>query len=58
MKAGNSFEVQMDFEKGATQATKVEVANNMWCAQGTERTMKNEKHMPTTALAADPQKPL
>ena len=55
VKGGSSFEVQMDFDKGATQATKVEVANNMWRAEGTERMMKDEKYMPTTALAVDPK---
>lgn len=55
VKAGSSFEVQMDFDKGATQATKVEVENNMWRAKGTERMMKDEKYMPTAALVADPK---
>lgn len=55
VKAGSSFEVQMDFENGATQATKVEVANNMWRAEGTERMMKDEKYMPTGPLVADPK---
>jgi opacity protein-like surface antigen len=55
VKAGSSYEVQIDFDNGATRATKVEVENNMWRADGTERMMKDEKYMPTTALVADPK---
>jgi len=54
VKAGSSYEVQIDFENSATRATKIEVENNMWRAEGTERMMKDEKYMPTTALVADP----
>jgi hypothetical protein len=53
VKAGSSYEVQIDFDKGATRATKVEVENNMWRADGTERMMKDERYMPTAPLVAD-----
>jgi len=53
VKAGSSYEVQIDFENNATRATKVEVENNMWRADGTERMMKDERYMPTAPLVAD-----
>jgi opacity protein-like surface antigen len=53
VKAGSSFEVQMDFDNGATRATKVEVEPNMWRAGGTERMMKDEKYMHKGPLVAD-----
>jgi opacity protein-like surface antigen len=53
VKAGSSYEVQIDFDNGATRATKIEVENNMWRADGTERMMKDERYMPTAPLVAD-----
>ncbi len=54
VKAGNSYEVQMDFKNGATQASKVEVESNMWRAESTERMLKDEKYQHAGAMTADP----
>ncbi len=54
VKAGTSYEVQLDFKDGASQATKVEVENNMWRADTTKRMMKDEKYQHTGVLVADP----
>ncbi|MDP1534842.1 MAG: hypothetical protein Q8N44_20195 [Rubrivivax sp.] len=53
VKGGNSYEVQLDFDKGATKATKVDVATNMWRADATKRMMKDANYKQTGALVAD-----
>lgn len=55
VKGGGSYEVQIDFENGATQASKVEVENNMWRADATERMMKDDKYQHANALVVDPK---
>jgi len=55
VKGGSSYEVQIDFKNGATQASKVQVEPNMWRADGTERMMKDEKYQQAGALVADPK---
>ncbi|MFT7401772.1 MAG: hypothetical protein ACI83N_001366 [Hydrogenophaga sp.] len=54
VKAGTSYEVRIDFDNGATRATKIEVEPNMWRAAGTERMMKDGNYMPTAPLVVDP----
>ena len=54
VKAGTSYEVQIDFDNGAKRATKIEVEPNMWRAAGTDRMIKDENYMPTAALVVDP----
>ena len=53
VKAGFSYEVQIDFKDNATQASKVEVENNMWRADATKRMMKDEKYQHAGPLVAD-----
>jgi len=55
VKGGNSYEVQIDFNNGTTQASKIEVEPNMWRADGTERMMKNDNYKHAGALVADPK---
>lgn len=54
VKGVTSFEVQIDFKDGAAQASKVNVANNMWPADGTQRMVQDEKYQHTGALVVDP----
>lgn len=42
VKGTNSYEVQVDFDNG--KSTKVDVATNMWKAEGTERALDMKKH--------------
>ncbi len=53
VKAGNSYEIQLDFKDGAAQASKVEVANNMWRADGTKRMMRDENYQHAGTLVVD-----
>lgn len=55
VKGGSSYEVQIDFKDGATQASKVEVENNMWRADATKRMMKDENYQHAGALVVDPK---
>lgn len=54
VKGGSSYEVQIDFKDGATMASKVEVENNMWRADATERMMKDENYRHAAPLMVDP----
>jgi hypothetical protein len=54
-KGGNSYEIQIDFKKGAAQASKIEVENNMWRAEATERMMKDDNYQLPGPLVADPK---
>lgn len=55
VKGRSSYEVQIDFKNGAAMATKIEVDNNMWRAEATERMMKDENYQQAGALVADPK---
>ena len=55
VKGDRSYEVQLDFDKGGTKASKVDVTANMWRADSTKRMLKDPTYKPTAALTADPQ---
>ena len=55
VKGGSSYEVQIDFKNGAAQASKVEVAANMWRADATKRMQKDENYQHAGVLVADPK---
>jgi ribosomal protein S6 len=54
VKNNQSYEVQLDFDMGATKATKIDVTTNMWRADSTKRMVKDAQYKHPTALAADP----
>jgi hypothetical protein len=54
VKGNHSLEVQLDFDKGASKASKIDVANNMWRADATERMMKDPGYAVTAPMMADP----
>jgi len=54
VKGRSSYEVQIDFKNGAAMASKIEVDNNMWRAEATERMMKDEKYQHAGAMVVDP----
>lgn len=53
VKGENSYEVQLDFDDGATKASKIDVAANMWRAKATERMMKDADYRHTGALVVE-----
>lgn len=54
VKAGNSYEVQLNFDKGASKATKVDVTTNLWRAKSTKAAMRGDKvPMATKVLPAN-----
>lgn len=55
VKGGSSYEVQIDFKDGATQASEIEVENNMWRADATKRMMKDQNYQHAGVLTADPK---
>jgi len=55
VKGNHSYEVQLDFKDGATRATKVDVAPNLWRAEATKRMMEDVHYKHAGALAADPE---
>jgi len=54
VKGGRSYEVQLDFDKGATKATEIDVAANVWRADATKRMMEDGNYRHAAPLAADP----
>ncbi len=54
VKGNNSYEVQIDFDKGATKATKIDVASNLWRADATKRMMKDPNYAVAAPMKADP----
>jgi hypothetical protein len=54
VKNNHSYEVQLDFDNGATKASKIDVTTNMWRAESTKKMMKDAQYKPATALTADP----
>jgi hypothetical protein len=54
VKGNHSFEVQLDFDKGAAKASKIDVTTNMWRAESTKKMMKDAQYKHPTALTADP----
>jgi hypothetical protein len=55
VKGDHSYEVQLDFDKGAKKATKVDVATNLWRADATKKMMQDPNYKHPTAMKADPQ---
>lgn len=55
VKGKRSYEVQLDFDKGASKAKKIDVANNLWRADSTKRMLEDSSYRQTTPIAADPQ---
>ena len=53
VKGDHSYEVQLDFDKGAPKATKIDVAANLWRADATERMMKDADYKHAGPLVAD-----
>lgn len=53
VKGDRSYEVQLDFKNGATRASKIDVANNMWRADSTERMLKDSNYKHPGPLVAD-----
>jgi uncharacterized protein YmfQ (DUF2313 family) len=45
VKADDSYEVQIDFDKNSHKATKVDVTQNVWKADATERALKDSKNI-------------
>jgi uncharacterized protein YmfQ (DUF2313 family) len=43
VKANDSYEVQIDFDKNSNKATKVDVATNVWQTEATEQALKDRK---------------
>ncbi|MGE0313516.1 MAG: hypothetical protein AB7P21_18045 [Lautropia sp.] len=56
VKGGRSYEVQLEFDDGARRATDIDVANNLWRADSTERMMEDSNWRPTAPLVADPER--
>jgi hypothetical protein len=54
VKGARSYEVQLDFDKGATKATKIDVAANVWRADATKRMLEDSNHKVAGPLVADP----
>lgn len=55
VKGKRSYEVQLDFDKGAAKAKKVDVTNNLWRAETTKRMLADANYRQTAQIAADPQ---
>lgn len=55
VKGDHSYEVQLDFDKGAAAATKIDVTTNMWRADATKRMEKDASYKHPGPLVADPQ---
>jgi len=55
VKGGRTWEVQLDFDKGAAKATKIDVTSNLWRADSTKRMQQDTSYKHTAPLAADPE---
>lgn len=54
VKGDHSYEVQLDFKKGSTKASDIDVTNNMWRADSTKAMLKDANYGSATPLVADP----
>jgi hypothetical protein len=54
VKDDSSYEVQLDFDHGASKATAIDVTSNIWPADSTENMLKDPTHKAPVALVADP----
>ena len=55
VKGKHSYEVQLDFDKGASKATEIAVENNLWRADATKKMLANADYKHPAPLKADPQ---
>jgi hypothetical protein len=54
VKGNSSYEVQLDFDHGASKATGIDVTSNIWPADSTEKMLKDPTYKAPVALVADP----
>ena len=54
VKGNQSYEVQLSFDDGASKATKIDVASNMWRADSTEKMLKDPQYKNPNAMVVDP----
>lgn len=54
VKGARSYEVQLDFDNGATRATEIDVAPNVWRADATKRMMEDANYQLAGPITADP----
>ena len=55
VKANYSYEVQLDFDHGASKATSIDVTNNIWRADSTEKMLKDPQYRASATMVADPE---
>ena len=53
VKGDHSYEVQLDFDKGAAKATKIDLATNMWRTDATKKMLRDANYKHTGPLVAD-----
>ncbi|MEO5882886.1 MAG: hypothetical protein ABIQ06_10775 [Caldimonas sp.] len=53
VRGDHSYEVQLDFDKGAAKATKIDVATNMWRTAATKKMLRDANYKHTGAMVAD-----
>jgi hypothetical protein len=56
VKGNQTFEIQLDFDKGASKATAIDVTSNIWRAESTEKMLADPLYKAPTALVADANK--
>ena len=54
VKGNASYEVQLDFNGGASKATAIDVTSNNWRADSTEKMLKDPQYKAPAAMVADP----
>jgi hypothetical protein len=54
VKGNASYEVQLDFDGGASKATAIDVTSNNWRADSTEKMLKDPQYKAPAAMVADP----
>ena len=54
VKGRSSYEVKIDFKDGGTRATEIDVTNNMWRADSTERLMEDPNYKQATTVKVNP----
>lgn len=53
VKGDQSYEVQLEFDESAGQASEIDVATNLWRADSTKRAMADANYMPTAVFDKD-----
>ena len=54
VKGNQSYEVQLSFDDGASKATKIDVASNIWRADSTEKMLNDPQYKNPNAMVVDP----